>query len=273
MSDLVALLRQRSMEKVAVDIKKMYDTASTALSGRGINPIGAMAGTALGTVGGAIKGYQSAGEDDKWKGAITGGALGGVAGGLMGHAVGSSVSNLKGIRKELADTKAAYDDAYKVKHDMDFVDRMKARFGSAADKQKLEEANKKFNEAKKVAKDALSAENARLSGEKVKIQMNPNLSYDDQVKQIDALYGSSVAGRREMAVDKLKGNIFQPLAMGLTAGAINSAGTSAFAPVDSENVISSLRAKKNLTDQDRFIINEKMNQIRQQQGSQQSSAM
>jgi hypothetical protein len=260
-NDLVALIRQkRSIEKVAVDFRGLYNTASNALANKGINPLGAMGGAAVGTVTGAMKGYNTADEDNKLKGALAGGLTGGLGGALLGHTIHQSAKNLKGIGSELKSAKQGYADAYKSKHEMGFLERLKNRF-SAEGRQKLQQANQRF-EADKTAKDALRKSHAdKLSSEKVKIQMDPNLSYDQQVNKINDLYSSNAQGRYEMASDKIKGAVFGPLAGALTASAISGAGASAFAPNDPSMTIDSIKTKKNLSEQDRFIINEKLKQI------------
>lgn len=274
-NDLVSLIRQkRSIEKVAVDLRGLYTNASNALASRGINPLGSMGGAAVGTVAGAIKGYQNADDDNKFKGALTGGLAGGAGGALLGHTIHQSAKNLKGIGAELKSARQGVADKYTAKHEMGFFDRLKNRF-SAEGRQKLEQANQRFT-ADKEAKKALRAADANtLSSEKVKIQMDPNLSYDQQIQKVNDLYSSNPQGRYETAVDKIKGSVFGPLAGAMTASAIAGAGTSAFAPVDPNMTIESLKAKKNLSEQDKFIINEKMKQIQssQAQGGGASSAM
>lgn len=267
-NDLVALIRQkRSIEKVAVDVRGLYNTASNALASRGVNPLGAMGGAAVGAVSGAVKGYQSADDDNKLKGALAGGLAGGAGGALLGHTIHQSAKNLKGIGAELKSAKQGVADTYKAKHEMGFLERLKNRF-SAEGRQKLEQANQRFKTDKDAKKALRTADADKLSSEKVKIQMDPNLSYDQQVQKINDLYSSNPQGRYETAVDKIKGSMFGPLAGAMTASAINSAGTSAFAPVDPNMTIETLKAKKNLTDQDRFIINEKMKQIQGAQAQQ-----
>jgi hypothetical protein len=268
-NDLVALIRhKRSLEKVALPLDNLYNTASTALANRGINPLGTIVGGTVGAVSGAVKGYKNAEEGNKLKGAIAGGLAGGAGGALLGHTVHQSAKNLKGTMAEMSSAKKGLADAYGSKHEMGFLDRLKSRF-SKEGRQNLEQANQRFASDKQ-AKKLLRDQHAQtLSDEKLKIQMNPTLSYDDQVKKIDELYKSNPQGRYEIVNDKRKGALFGPVAAGLTAGAISTAGQTAFAAPDPNMVVESLKAKKNLTEQDKFIINEKMKQI---QGAQMSQA-
>jgi hypothetical protein len=267
-NDLVALIRQRrSIEKVALPISNLYNTASTALANRGINPLGTLVGGTVGAVSGAVKGYKNAEEGNKLKGAIAGGLAGGAGGALLGHTVHQSAKNLKGTMSEMASAKKGLSDAYGSKHEMGFFDRLKSRF-SKEGREKLQQANQRFA-SDKASKAQLRNQHAQtLSDEKLKIQMNPNLSYDDQIKKIDDLYKSNPQGRYEIVNDKRKGALFGPVAAGLTAGAISTAGQTAFAAPDPNMVVESLKAKKNLTEQDKFIINEKMKQIQNTQSLQ-----
>lgn len=268
-NDLVALIRERrSIEKVAVNIRGLYNTASTALANRGINPMGTMGGAAIGTVTGAIKGYKNADEDNKVGGAILGGIAGGAGGALLGNTLHQSAKNLKGIRGELKATKQGMADAYKAKHEMGFLDRLKSRF-SKDGRQQLSQANQRFASDKEAKKNLLQQHKQQLSDTKMKIQSNPNLSYDQQIDEVNKLYASNPMGRRELAVDKLKGAALGPLAATMTAGALNTAGTSAFAKNDPMMTAQILEAKKkgSLSEQERFILNEKLNQIQASQGN------
>ncbi len=265
-NDLVPLLRHRQMEKTAIDFKGMYTNASNALAGRGINPLGAMTGTALGGVTGAVKGYKNADEDNKLKGALTGGIAGGLGGAILGHTMHQSVKNYQGLSPELKATKDAFQNKFKTKHEMGFLERLKNRFFAGEEgRAKLQQANERFKADKTVKMEALNKEKDFLNAEKMKIQTDPNLNYEQQLKKVDDLYSSNTAGRYEAANDKLKGAIFGPLAGMMTAGAISTAGETAFAPTDPNMVIQGLQAKKNLSGQDKFIINEKLKQIRSNQ--------